>query len=478
MKDVVVRWTRSIGISACLAGLLAMGTGCGAISAAANPKVAWALSDPAPMSVVVRRADVAEKTALEVDRVMTDTPASDESTWLAHVGPKQEESTAMLGEVRKHQLYAPGSAGAGARIVPAEVWARSLAQIEPKKTLALAKTAAAAAPEPPAPVAKAAENAAQPGKLGKTKKPGSLAHNDKSERTDRKASKKSPLADKAVTAEAALPASEAAAPAPTPGAAKYPSLLAAIDRDLGASWGEVMEKKRSIGEMKTKIAALETLNDAKTTSAADKKTNKKSIEDLETQISRQEKEADKLADAFVPKAKTAAGKAAPEVRERFGAVLVNLRQAVEDAKIANGAAAVRYPMAATSLIDSTKAMAAVYVADVIEEKTGKRPSTQGLQPGVTMEGGSVAITLNGLTSADMGKLSMGELTSEVALRTTRWVGRAMGLLGTISSTKDQLTFEDDVLAALIDGFKAGGWNPPAATTIPDAAASPGGQPRS
>ena len=144
-------------------------------------------------------------------------------------------------------------------------------------------------------------------------------------------------------------------------------------------------------------------------------------------------------------------KAAPEVREKFGTVLVNLRQA------------------------------AVFVADVIEEKTGKRPSMAGFQPGVTTSGGKVAITLNGLSASDMGKLPMGELTTEVALRTTRWVGRAAGLLGTISATKDLLTFEDDVLAALVDGFKAGGWTPPAATTIPEApvaGAAPAATPRS
>ena len=85
-------------------------------------------------------------------------------------------------------------------------------------------------------------------------------------------------------------------------------------------------------------------------------------------------------------------KAAPEVREKFGTVLVNLRQA------------------------------AVFVVDVIEEKTGKRPSMAGFQPGVTTSGGKVAITLNGLSASDMGKL-----TTEVAMRTTKWVGHAAGL---------------------------------------------------
>jgi hypothetical protein len=272
------------------------------------------------------------------------------------------------------------------------------------------------------------------------------------------------------TPEPAAPA----APAPatvtvaTPVASKYPSLLAAINADLGTAWAEIMEKKKAMGELKTQIAAEEAAVDAKGVSDADKKAHKKTIDGLEKQVSKIEKETDKLTDAFVPKAKTAAAKAPADVRDRFGAVLVNLRQAVDDAKTANGAAAVRYPMAATSLLDSAKQMAAVYTADVIEEKTGKRPNTQGLQPGVTLDGGKVAITLNGISQADLGKTTMGDVTSEVAARTTKWVGRAMGLLGTISATSDMLSFENDVLEALIDGFTKGGWKAPAAATIPDA----------
>jgi hypothetical protein len=131
---------------------------------------------------------------------------------------------------------------------------------------------------------------------------------------------------------------------------------------------------------------------------------------------------------------------------------------------------VRFPLAATTIIDSTKQMVSVYVADVIEEQTGKRPSTQGLQPGVTMEDGKVQVTLNGLSQSDMGKLSMGELASEVASRTGKWVKHTAGLYGTIASTKEILSFEDDVLDALLDGFKAGGWAAPAPASIPDAPA--------
>lgn len=544
MKDVIVRWARTIGCTAFLGTMVAAGTGCGALSAAANPKVAWAVSDPAPMSVVVRRADVAEKTAKEVDRIMTDTPANDDSSWLKQVGPGKDEAAKELGDLRGTSFYQQG-----ARIVPAEVWAKSLAQIEKKDVArAAAPAPVASAPaqsapasatspapeparesareaEPVAPVAttqepeppkkgqkgqrgqKASKAQAQGQKTASAKgsKPGKGARGKKGALPAPEPLSPTPppappepvvaVASRPASAPAApavgttsltsatIPSAPAAAPASAPASsAKYSSLLAAIDKDLGAAWGQVMEKKKAMGEVKGQIAAEEAAVDAKGVSDADKKAGKKKIDALEKQLSNLEKEADKLASDFIPQAKAAAKKAPADVRERFGAVLVNLRQAVDDAGVANGAAAVRYPMAATSLPDSAKQMVAVYVADVIEERTGKRPSTSGLQPNVTLNGTDVAVTLNGLDQKDMGKLSMGELTSEVTSRTSAWVKRALGLLGTIAATKEMLAFEDDVLGALIDGFKASGWTPPAPATIPDApaaaAAGPAAAPRS
>jgi hypothetical protein len=232
-----------------------------------------------------------------------------------------------------------------------------------------------------------------------------------------------------------------------------------------------------MGDLKTDIAFLESQNDDKTVPQTQKNENKIAIRQLEKQVDALETEANKLAKAFIPKAKSAAQKAPAEVRDRVGPALVNLRQAVDDANIANGAAAVRYPMAVSSILDSAQQMAKVYVADVIEEKTGKRPATAGLQPGVTMEGGKVGVTLNGLSQSDMGKLNVGEVTSEVASRTTKWVKRVTTLMGTISTTKEVLNLEDDVLGALIDGFKAAGWAPPPPATIPEAPAAGGGEGR-
>jgi hypothetical protein len=465
MNDVIRRWLSAVGPAALVCSVLSFGTGCGALQAAANPKVAWAVSDPAPMSVVVRRADVAEKTAEEVDRLMTDSPANDASEWLAQVTPEQESAAKTFEEIRAHDdLYA-----GGARVVAAEYWARALrsapSKAEPGAPATPGDEPAEKAAEPAAVAAKEANSTDLKAKAAKNGAPkGALS--ETAEKDDAQ-SKTAPL-----EADRAAPAAE-----PTV-APKYPSLLAAIDGSLAASWSKVMEKKKAMGVAKGQIKVLEAENDDKGTAPATKTANKAKIKELEKQADALEDEAKKLAKEFVPQAKAAAQKASPETREKLGAILVQLRQAVDDASIANGAAAVRYPMAATSLLDSAKQMATVYVADVIEEKTGKRPSTQGIQPGVTLEGGKVQVTLNGLSQSDMGSLDAGELTTEVASRTTGWVKRAMGLLGTVAATKAMLAFEDDVLAALLDGFSASGWKAPAAALVPDAPAAAGAQPRS
>lgn len=453
MKHDVVRWLGAIGKSAVLCGALAGGlvtsTGCGAIKAAANPKVAWALNDPAPMSVVVRRADMAEKTAENVDRLMTDTPADESSPWLAKVGPEKDAATAQMVELRKHDLYV-----SGVRIVAAEVWAKSLADIE-KKPAAGAPAAA------PVPVAAAAPQEASPEPVAKEAK-----------RANKKKGKKAKAAkaeenDTSIAAPTPTPAAPTPAAEPAASAAKYPSLLAAIDKDLGDAWSKVMEKKKAMGERKAQIAVLEAANDEKGIADADKKANKAKIADLEKQLDALEGDAKRLEKEFVPKAKAAAQKTPQPVREKVGPALANLRQAVDDANVANGAAAMRYPFAATTIVDSAQQMALVYVGDVIEEKTGKRPSTQGIQPAVTMDGGKVSVTINGLEGKDIGKISAGELASEVGARTTRWVKRAVGLMGVISANKEILEFEDDVLGALLDGFKAAGYAAPAPVTIPE-----------
>jgi hypothetical protein len=360
-----------------LFGLLFIMTGCGALSAMANPKVAWAIQDPAPMSVVVRRADAAEATAKQVDRILTATAASPDADWLKTVGPKPEDAAGEVKAIKSEPMYAKSHA----RVVPAEVWARTLGDIQS-----------------------------------------------------------------------------------TGGSS--PNLLAMISSDLGDAYSAIQAKTAEIADLNAQIEQEKAAKDAKDATDADKKEHDKNIDDLKKQVSKLEDEVDPLKKKFLDAAKTAAGKASADTRKAVGPVLVNLRQAVDDASIADGAAAVRYPLALKSLPDSVVEVVPVIVADIVEEQTGNRPIMNGFKPDVKLDGMDVKLTLNGLGPDDLGKLSLGDLTTETISRTKKWVIHAVTLIAAVSSTKDALSFEQDTLDALLDGFTASGWTKTAAATIP------------
>jgi hypothetical protein len=351
---------RAIALAATL-GILFLMTGCGLVGAMANPKVAWAINDPAPMTVVVRRADAAEATAKQVDRLLMATPASPDSDWLKNVGPTPDY-------------------------------------------------------------------AAQ----------------------DMKALTQDPMSD--------LQSTDGSAP----------SLLAIVSTDLAAQYKEITDKEQEIATLETQIAAEKKARDAKGVSDADKKAHDKNVDDLKAQKSKKEDEVDPLKKKFLAACKDASTKTPSDARDAVAPALVNLRQAVEDATISDGAAAVRYPLAMPGMTDAIKQQVPVIVADIIEEQTGKRPSMQGLQPGITLDGMTPNITLNGLGKDDLGKISIGDLTAQTVVRTKDWIGHVLGLLGSIAATKTELSFEEDTIDSLLDGFAKNGWKRIDPVKIPEA----------
>ncbi len=430
--------------------LLSMGTGCSSLKAMANPKLAWALSDPAPMSVVVRRADAADATSREVERLVGETPTNDDSPWLSNVGPDAESGRKTLQEIKTSEPYA-----AGVKVVQAELWAKQLTTVEARRH-ASSQPAQVATPKTE-PQAQEKEKTA----LGEpsNKAPRANANNKKAPKA--RAAQAEPKPD----AVAAKPAEPAAAP--TGPALKYRSILAAIDEKLSDTWSKALEKKRALGDAKAKLKELEVARDAKDVSESDKKGFNAKIEEIEKTLSRLEQESDKASDDILTQAKESAAKASPETREHFGAALAALRKATDDAAISNGAAALRYSLALSSMLDSAKMMAKVFIADVIEERTGKRPNVSSLTPGVTLEGTDVKLTLNGLSTQDLGKLSVSDVTSEVASRTTAWVKHAVGLLPYVAKTQDVLDFESKLLGTILDGFSSAGWKAPELKDVGD-----------
>src|SRR3954452_14880771 len=92
-------WARRMGAVLVTAGLGVASGGCGAMSALANPKAGWALQEPAPMTVILRRADVARATAKQVERLLGETGVNPQSKWIPKLALKRDESEALLKEI-------------------------------------------------------------------------------------------------------------------------------------------------------------------------------------------------------------------------------------------------------------------------------------------------------------------------------------------------------------------------------------------
>ncbi len=123
-------WTKRVG-SALSRGAVRVGflavlglstTGCGALGALTNPKAAWALDEPAPMSVVVRRAEVASMTSEQVDRLLGGTALDSESKWVPDTALSKDEAKALLESIGANDTYAAAGKKGKLRVAPAEAW--------------------------------------------------------------------------------------------------------------------------------------------------------------------------------------------------------------------------------------------------------------------------------------------------------------------------------------------------------------------
>src|SRR6185436_17427899 len=98
-----------------LAGALACGaasTGCGMLSAVTNPGAAFAISEPANLGVVVRRAEIARATSNEVDRLLGSAPLDDDSAWLEKVALTKDDATGLVKASAAEGVYE----GSGTRV--------------------------------------------------------------------------------------------------------------------------------------------------------------------------------------------------------------------------------------------------------------------------------------------------------------------------------------------------------------------------
>src|SRR5262249_51015088 len=136
------------------------------------------------------------------------------------------------------------------------------------------------------------------------------------------------------------------------------------------------------------------------------------------------------------------------LRDRLRVLVVNLAIAVKDARNANSAALLGYPLALRGLTEDVQKAAPRFVADVIEDQTGVRPDMSGFHPDVHLDGMDVKLTLNGVPADKLGSLSMSDLVAETTSRLKGYAKLVLTLAAYASETEDTLSYQ----AKLLDAF--------------------------
>ena len=148
--------------------------------------------------------------------------------------------------------------------------------------------------------------------------------------------------------------------------------------------------------------------------------------------------------------KDACAKLSPDDQKRYAPAVGSLLQALADADISNSAALLKYPIVIKTLPDALKTVIPSIAADVVEEQTGVRPVLANTKVKIDISGSSVTIGIDGL--GDVGNLSVADVITETTKRSVHWFTHTLTLLGTISNTKDTLTFEREVLNQMASAF--------------------------
>jgi hypothetical protein len=350
-----------------LAAALALGsTGCGVFSALTNPKAAWALQEPAPMSVILRRADAARATATNVDRLMSTTGVDVSSKWIAKIALKKADVEVSLKEIGNDPDYAVPP-NAKIRVVQAEAWARVLASLCPHET-------------------------------------------------------------------------------------KFPSMFHSVSPEVATSYGEIAGQAKAIAKLKADIEVETKALDEKDISSADKETHEKKKRDIEEQIGKTEADYKPKVEAFLGKLKGEVGKASPEAKKQISLAMVGFKHAVDDARIANSVALLRYPMAMPGMPQELKTQAKRIVADVVEDRTGHRPTLEKFDPDIKLEGGGVKLTLNGLPPEAIAGLKPEQLLEDVTRRAKDYAARVLTLAAFIAETQELLDLETQVIKNTMEGL--------------------------
>jgi hypothetical protein len=106
------------------------------------------------------------------------------------------------------------------------------------------------------------------------------------------------------------------------------------------------------------------------------------------------------------------------------------------------------------------------LSDIVFERVGKRIRlSASAQLGVVYDNGHVDISMNGVTTDDLGQLNVADVLTETIARTGRFAIEALTLPVVLATTQEKLDFEADVLDGIKDGFRSSGGNIPAPVEV-------------
>jgi hypothetical protein len=231
---------------------------------------------------------------------------------------------------------------------------------------------------------------------------------------------------------------------------EHPNLLAAVDQSLADSYLAVGLKQAEIASLKSQIETEKQAASADGVSPDDKKTHEDQAKTLQKQADDAQGAVDPLKTKFLGQVKDACAKVSNDDKARYAPAVASLLAALDDADMANSAAALKYPLVIKGLPDALKKVVPNIAMDIVEEQTGARPNLANLKVSVSVSGGSPSITLDGL--GDVGALQPAEVIKQTVTRSVAWFAHTLTLLATISSTKDKISFERETLIQMQTAF--------------------------
>jgi len=233
-------------------------------------------------------------------------------------------------------------------------------------------------------------------------------------------------------------------------AGEHPSLLAAIDQSLADAFTAVGIKQAEIASLKAQIETEKAAGSADGVSPADKKTHDDQVKTLDKQVDDADAAVAPLRKTFLDQVGAACAKLSNEDKARYAPAVASLLAALDDADMANSAAALKYPIVVKGLPDALKKVVPNIAMEVIEEQIGVRPNLANLKVNITMNGGTPGVSLDGL--GDIGALKPADVIKLTATRSIAWFTHTLTLLATIAMTKDRITFERATLTQMQTAF--------------------------